>query len=366
MIEKLTAEQWFYRNFNESVARFGGFVGGGDVAGIPDDVDSVPDAPAESDGGFPGGESLESNEIHEQAKGFVGEDEEVEAEASEEDAEDKAEKRVAKAKADKGADKKVAPVTREPRANARIRELNDRAKAAESRIQEYESYLGRMRDQISNVERGYQAKLAEIEKSHAVSSKELEILRAKAEQAEEAGLSEVDRFQRKILREAEANVGKKYEQRFEEEKRARMQLEQRWAEDKRSREVQSRIDKYSNEADRAVAEMLKGRSPEVVNKLAPKTRTAVLNYAASHNMPIRDAAKELMAWARDFQLSGMKVRSAADKAKTDSAKKIPAALPAGRTPAKGQPKVDAKTAKKRGFGSPLEAMINDNPPGWAQ
>lgn len=345
-----------------------GVQGGGDVGAIPEDADSpLPDANESASEDAEPGASQESEEVFEQASEYVNSRGDEAGEGEEENTNKEDEKITTKS--DEIESKKVKDTKEKvprPRENARIRSLVEKTKAYEQRLAQFEEYTSRLSEQSAHAEKIYQAKLAKIERDHAVSAKELELVRAKASQTEEAGLSDIERFKRQVLREAEASVGKKWEQKLTDQDRRYNQLVRHLQKDKHERAVQTRVDAINQEADLHVMELLKGRSPEKIKALSPSTKTALLNYAAAHNINPREAAQELKQWAYNFVLSGMKTKGVIDAKKSEASKRIPAALPAGQRQAKGQPRVTAAQAKKRGFTSPLEAMINDNPPDWAQ
>lgn len=364
------------REVFEMALAAGGIQGGGDVAAIPDNPDEVPDAPdAEVSG-----ETIESNEIHEQAKGYLGNDEDAENEEDPEKAADArvAAKKAAKAKAEAAAesgedDEEDAEALAAKKAASRVGRKSNEYKALEAKTAAYEKRFEQFENYVAQLQNQAQVQIAQIEnqrreteKALAVATKELEIIRSRAEQQEEAGLDDLEKFRRRILRETEGNVGKKYEGQLQEMRQLIEQERQARAEEARERALQSRIAGYDRDTDQAVAELLKGRPPEKVAALSQKTKTAVLNYAAAHNILPKQAALELRQWAHDFVLSGMKAKNVVNKEKAAAAKKIPSANPAGKTQAKGTPRPSHQQAKKKGYGSALEQMVNENPPPWAQ
>ena len=169
------------------------------AAAIPEDAGSEVEreAPEEVDAndGEPSGQSEISalnDEVLDEADAYVGEDDAEEKPAAKKKVAAKSESE------DKGEERPKAkvPPKKDSGANKRIQQLVERAKQSEARAAQAERQYRQREQQYQTQYQESQRRFNEIEREKAVSAKELEMIRHREEQAQEAALDPLEKAMR--------------------------------------------------------------------------------------------------------------------------------------------------------------------------
>lgn len=345
------------------------------AAAIPDDAGSeaeleAPEEVADESGSESSGQSELSalnDEVLDQADAFVGEDdaEEVEKPA--------AKKKVAAKSESEDADEeapKKAPPKKDSGASKRIQQLVQREKEVRAQAQRAEQQFRQWQQQSEARSRQTEQRLQEREREHAVAMKELEMIRHREEQAQEAALDPLEKAMRIERRKAASEIEGKFAPQIQQAQREAAAVKKQFQEyvesQKREQRVQQKIGQYTQNADAAVSSMLKGFSSEDAAQLSPRVRTQILNYAAAHNILPDAAAKEWDRIAHAYVLRKMKLKAAPNGEAAKKGAGVPPGNPAGRKVAKGNGTITQSQAVKSGHRNALAASIASNPPNWAR
>lgn len=355
------------------------------AAEIPDDAGSEVEIEApESDSEGNDAEISEvaalDSEVRDQADEYVASDDsdddsETEKPAKrEKKASDKSE---AKGEDDEEASAKKAPQKKETGAQKRIQQLVERQKQAEHRARQIEHQAKQAEAQFRQYQQHYQRqfeetqkRLAEREREHAVAMKELEIIRQREQEAQEAQLDPLEKAmrieRRKAISETEGRLKQELAKRDQELAQFKKQFNERIQQEETEKRVQHRIRQYETNADSALSNLFKGLPAEKAQALSPRVKTQILNYAAAHNIMPEQAAKAWDRIAHEYVLAKMRLKAAPNGEAVKKGGAIPPGNPAGRKPTKGNGTVTQAQAKKMGHANALEATIRSNPPSWAR
>jgi chromosome segregation ATPase len=305
-------------------------------------ADSGTDVPTSFDEAW---EQDVADEETQEAAGFEDEMEEEDGpvdEASEKEGEEEKEE---EKEEDEEEDLKPPPKKKQlSRYEKRVQSLNQRTKEAEAKAAEYEQKVQAAEQQQQQLAAQYQQAIQQqqyqqanqTEVQMAEMRKELELLRQAKDLQDEAGLSEVERFERKIQREAIEKAREELAPQLQQQQEQYEQLVQYMQQQQSEAQRNERIQGYDQDADLATKQLLEALPMDASAGLTEELKTHVLGWAATHNMLPKEAAADLDKFMHKYVLAKINATNKGNKARVARNRAVPPTNPTGRRSGKGK------------------------------
>jgi len=290
-------------------------------------------------------ESVEASEVEageELEEGFEPDDEEVEEVFEEE------------------------PVQAAPkgnRAQERIRKLANQRNEAQAAMQQAQQqaqqqvlYAQQMAQQQA------QQMQAQYEASQAQLQSQLDMLTSKREQEEEANLSPMEQYERKILRQANEQAQAGYKSEVAELRGILEAQKQQQQEATQAQQRQQRYEHYTGEATRLRnSVLLNGMEAEDIEALGSTTDEMLLAFSAAYGIEPEKAAPHFQRFLTKYSQANLKRRSKVSGKQVRKSQGVPGSAPTGRTASTGNAMPNMQSLRAAGFNSHLDWMAAGEP-----
>ena len=275
---------------------------------------------------------------------------EVEASADDEDEDDELE-----------ASEEESQEPKNTKAQKRIRQLVKQRKEAQKQLQEFQYAQQQAQQQFEYQQQQrdlqWQQAFQEQQMQAAQYSQQLKMLQAKLNEVDESNLSELERYERKLARDAAQEAEKRFSPRVAQLEQQLRQMHEGKEQAQREFERNQRIEGYKRDAQNVAQQMLSTLPPEHQKDLLSDTQLMVLNYAASTGKTPEEAGRALKTWAKKSVLSELRVKAKQQRTKRDKGKAVSKSPRGTRSGVKGQPTVNYEQAQEAGYDNPLEQML---------